>query len=172
MKTYVSIFGLVGALILANGLDRGVNSLKETGVRTFVLTPYLWGAAIANLILACALLGLFWLIFVGHEAGRFAGLVFIIAGLTVTFYPSLARSIPSLHLPLTVGNLVGFDSRFSIAGAFIAAMGIFRLASIDTRGMDRFRHNTVAREDFGKRSTVMGSSARRNEAREDVGQPG
>ena len=134
MKTYISFVGLVSALILAYGLDHGVNLLKESSVRTFVLTPYLWGATIANLILACALLGLFWLISVRNQLSRFAGLVFIMVGLTVTVYPALARSIPSLHLPLMGGDVVGFDSRFHLSGALVAAMGIVGLVSSGLRG--------------------------------------
>jgi hypothetical protein len=61
MKKSISYVGLVGALILAYGLDRGVNLLKETSVRTFALTSYLWVALVANLVLVAGLLGLFWL---------------------------------------------------------------------------------------------------------------
>jgi len=52
MKKYISLIGLTMSLIFADGLDRAVNFPKEASIKTFILTPYVWGTALANLSLA------------------------------------------------------------------------------------------------------------------------
>ena len=123
MKKWIPFLGLVSTLVVSYGIDYGVNFLQQYGAESFVLVPYLWGSGIANLILAFLLFGLTWLVLIKYPLRRISALIFALIGLSVTFYPALAVSIPAATLPKNINGLF----RFTIASAFIGSLGIVGL---------------------------------------------
>lgn len=123
MKKWIPYLGLVSTWMISYGLDYGVNRLQQNGVENFILIPYLWGNGVANLILAVLLLGLTWLVYIKYPLRRIAALIFAMIGLSVTFYPALAASLPAAMQPKNASELI----RFSIASAFIGSLSIVGL---------------------------------------------
>ena len=119
--------GLAGALLGAYGLDQVVNVVKQAGVKSFVLTPYLWTTAIANLVLAFILSGLFLLVYIKNTMSRKVSLVFLVVGGLLTFYPALAASLRFLKLPLN--GLININSRLFIASSFVSVNGVIGLTA-------------------------------------------
>jgi fatty acid desaturase len=119
MKKAIPYLSLFSVLILAFGLDYGVNLIKISGAKTFKLRPVFWGTAAAHLILGLALVTLAWLFFGKQIGDQASAITYAVIGLGTTLYPVLAVSVPSLVLPLWATGPCT-DS----AAAFTAALGL------------------------------------------------
>jgi hypothetical protein len=119
MKKAIPYLSLFSVLILAFGLDYGVNLIERSGAKTFKLRPVFWGTAAANLVLGLALVALAWLFFCKQIGNQSSAVTYAAIGLGVTFYPVLAASMPSLGLPLWATG-----PRTDSAAAFTAALGL------------------------------------------------
>ena len=128
MEKITSYLGLFALLIYAYLIDYGISFLQMEGIQSFVLTPYLAGNFVANLLLAIGVLGLFWLLQIKRLMNRITGLVFILFGLIVMSYPLVAGKIPGL-MSILHTSLLEIDSKLSITSAFVVIMGLWGLFS-------------------------------------------
>jgi hypothetical protein len=104
--------------------------------------PYLWGGLLANLFLAIGILGLFWLFIIRRSMSKITALIFVIVGLAMTFSPALASAIPGL-LSFMHASIVEFDSKLSVASAFVVVMGLWGLFSSTNSGKIKSREQTA-----------------------------
>jgi hypothetical protein len=133
MRKYRAYISLGATLLLAYLLDVGLTFIKTRGVETFLLTPYFWASLVANFILACSLLGLFWLTAFRNKLSKTTSIVFIVAGLLLALVPVLSISVPAITLPRFLVRLSDPGTRLSLASVFIAVMGIFGLTLKDLK---------------------------------------
>ena len=126
MEKITSYLGLLAIMIYAYLLDYGIALLQKASIESFVLTPYLVGRFMANLLLAIGILGLFWFVQFKKPMTRITSLVFILIGLVVMLYPLVMGTIPGL-ISFMHASLVEFDSKLSIVSAFVVVMGFWGL---------------------------------------------
>jgi hypothetical protein len=124
MKPAISLAGLTAVLLMAYGFERWSLLLRQRGADTLTLTPFLWLASIANLLLAVALLLLAWFVTNRANRSRFVSLIFIVVGLLITFATAITFSATSRLLPLGIMEYLTPNSRVVYAAAIIAATGI------------------------------------------------
>lgn len=120
----VAMLGMISTLLLAYGLDYWVQSAKQTASQTFDLIPLMWGAGLANLILAGAFLLLTWVTVIRTNGNKLWAAVFVVTGLLATFSVGLYFALSPGALPFDPLPILTSISHFSLAGAFIAALGL------------------------------------------------
>jgi hypothetical protein len=122
----VSPIGMIVVLLVAYGLERGLEELRMITARNFDATPFLWVSSIANLLLAGLLLTLSWLINFRSERSWFIALMFLIVGTVIAFSLAIA-DLTHIALFIPILRYVSPDSRLVYAAAFIAVVGAFNL---------------------------------------------
>lgn len=136
MEKITSYLGLFALVIYAYLLDYGISFLRMEGIQSFVLTPYLVGNFVANLLLAIGVLGFFWLLQIKRLINRITSLVFILFGLIVMSTPLVAGKIPGL-ISILHTSLLEIDSKLSITSAFVVIMGLWGLFSPNQSSLNR-----------------------------------
>ncbi len=119
-------------LAAAFALDDWVVSTQRLAARTFSQTDYqlaFWGNGLANLVLAAPLVILTWVAFLPAGRRKWLGLVFIVFGLPPAFAVGLWTGLRNVAWPIDPTVVIGPASRFSIAAAVIAAVGLACLLS-------------------------------------------
>jgi hypothetical protein len=123
----VAILGMIITLLLAYGLDYWVQSAKQTASQTFDMVPLMWGAGLANLLLAGAFLLLAWFVALRAKRNRYRAAIFIMSGLLSTFSAGIYFALPAVVLPFDPVPFLVSTSHLSLAGAFIAVLGLASL---------------------------------------------
>ncbi len=134
MLQVISITEMILTLVLAWGLDMWVNLLRKQALVGFKFTPYVWGIAAANLIIAGLWVYLAWVLLIRMPGSRWVSAVYLIAGLLVTILVALQLTIPeswrgwllfeeTRMFRLMVMGTIGFTSRFTLSAAFICMLG-------------------------------------------------
>ena len=103
---------MLAVLILAYALERGLHELQVIASRTFNAAPFVWAAALADLLLAGALLTLAWFTLRKDERSRWVALVFVLVGLLLKQLKTVAEIVQSLLFKivpsrLQLGHMVG-----------------------------------------------------------------
>ncbi len=88
-----------------------------------------WGSGLANLLLAGILMLFAWLVYERTDRSTLLAVLFIVVGLPAAFWVVLWISLPHIALPFRWAPLIASASRFTMTGAFIAAVGVACLLS-------------------------------------------
>jgi hypothetical protein len=140
-----SLLGLLVVFGLAYGLDFWVNTLRETGFRTFQMVPYIRGSILANIVISLALIALAWHALFRGQRNVIVAVIFLLAGTMVTLLPiillNVPQSAPILSDPgfrvLRVSFLYSSTiSRLQLSGALVMVIGLLGLVPMRT---DRLR---------------------------------
>jgi hypothetical protein len=121
----LAVIVMLVALAVAFALDDWVVSAQRLAARTFSQTDYqlaFWGNGLANLVLAALLVTLTWVAFLPAGRSKWLGLVFIVFGLPPAFAVALWATLTSITWPIDPTVVIAPASRFSMAGAVIAAV--------------------------------------------------
>lgn len=120
---------MVAAIVLAFGMDRLFEYLREKNAETFNLNyAILWFYPVVNLVLALCLLALIWYMLVRVGVDKIMLAVYLVIGLIILIYVPLvmttgilAQQTQSLLVILMPG------SRVYWVGAFLTAIGLIGL---------------------------------------------
>ena len=139
MSKIASLIGLAATIVLANALDRFIVALRVQAAQTFNPVPRLWGSALANLLIATAILVLAWFSLLRQQRSKTVSVTFLVIGLFLLCGLALMLSTPA---PIQTGLLspafdpishllldVGPNSYLSFLSAFFVLIGILGLLS-------------------------------------------
>lgn len=124
MKTILSIFGMLVSLGVAYGCDRWIQFLKVENAQNFDPVSFLLKAGLAMLILSAVQITLTSWIILKDRKNLITSLVFLLAGLTLTFLAVLVQAVTRTMLPLGIMEFVTPASFVSFTAAFIAMLGL------------------------------------------------
>jgi hypothetical protein len=141
-----SLLGLMVVFGLAYGLDFWVNTLRETGFRTFQIAPYIQGSILANVVISLAVMVLAWRVLFRERRSQLVAVIFLLVGLMVTLLPvillNIPQSSPILSDPefriLRVSFLYSSTiSRLQLAGALVVSIGLLGLLPVKSKHLRR-----------------------------------
>ena len=135
MLQVISVTEMILTLALAWGLDMWVNLLRKQALVGFRFTPYVWGIAAANLVMAGLWVYLAWVMLSRMQGSRWVSAVFFVVGLLVTIFVALQLTVPeswrgllffegTRMFRLMVMGTIGLTSRFTLSAAFICMLGV------------------------------------------------
>lgn len=121
MKRLIPYSAMLATLVLAYSFDRWVVRLQEEATRTFVLTPYLVGTRLINLLMSAVLLVLAWLALAWRGSDRITAGGFILAGALGLLWPVLALVLPQLD------PAQHMTPHLDVSSAFVLVIGVVGL---------------------------------------------
>ena len=135
MLQVISVTEMILVLALAWGLDMWVNLLRKQALVGFNFSPYVWGIAAANLLVAGLWVYLAWVMLSRMQGSRWVSAVFFVVGLLVTILVALQLTVPeswrgwlffegTRMFRLMVMGTIGLTSRFTLSAAIICMLGV------------------------------------------------
>jgi hypothetical protein len=120
LTSLISMLLIIGA---AAGADRWARQVEAQATMTFEPISVWWALTIGRLLLMVLCAALFWFVVCKSPRNNFVSLLFIIVGLSLTFYNLLAYYLPGLNFSrmLLPQNLI------IVVSAFITATGAMNL---------------------------------------------
>ncbi len=131
-RKYIGLFSVVGLIVvlaIAWGLDALLTYLRHLGPTLALFTVVLWAQPLGSLLLAALLLLLFWFMLTRAPRNVWIAALYLLVGLYLTFFLLLyyVPAIGSWLPPVFYGMLLSVNSYTSLAGSFIAVIGLFML---------------------------------------------
>ena len=125
----LSVLGLIAVLAIAAGLDTLVSFIDRRYAGTFNPFAIIWLRALTALLLAAALLLLFWFVLTRAPRAPWIGVLYLLVGLYIGFAQVLyfAPQVSSWWPPFFNGVVVSRSSYTVSAGSFMAIMGLILL---------------------------------------------
>lgn len=123
---------LLAVLLFSQGLDTLIQAQITRNTETFALTSVILVIySFTVLLLAAALLALFWLLLNRLPRNRLTGVIYLLAGLFIVFYPTLYFFEPFTPLISSFSSLLlSRGSYLFITGGFVSMMGFVLLFSV------------------------------------------
>ncbi len=125
----LSVIGLIVVLAIAGGLDALLTYLRHLGPTLALFSVVLWAQPLGSLLLAALLLLLFWFALTRAPRSLWIAALYLLVGLYLAFFLLLYQipAIGSWLPPAFYGVLLSVNSYTSLAGSFIAVIGLFML---------------------------------------------
>ncbi len=125
----LSVIGLIVVLAIAGGLDALLTYLRHLGPTLALFSVVLWAQPLGSLLLAALLLLLFWFALTRAPRNVWIAALYLLVGLYLAFFLLLYQipAIGSWLPPAFYGVLLSVNSYTSLAGSFIAVIGLFML---------------------------------------------
>jgi membrane protein YdbS with pleckstrin-like domain len=128
MMKVISIAGMIGTLALAYGLDRLLESFRQTAARTSDIAPVLWLMVLANLLVAASVLMLAWFVDMKSKKSILVSAIFLVTGVLLLLSVTPSVMVPLSYLPDPFRLFQPSpNSLLYRTGAFITVIGILGL---------------------------------------------
>lgn len=120
------LLGALGLLLLLNLVEQWLAFMQRVAAATFATQSLFTALVFSDLLAAVLFLGLGWYAATRRGINMLVAVVLLVVGVVILFAPLLSNLL-GLNL-LSVGRFLWFPAtRFSLAAAFVATVGVFAL---------------------------------------------